>query len=475
MTRLALAKTLVYGTVTLQGNSHTFTASGSGTGTADRVSDAKKLAITAANSAAIIAARASIDKILTDNSSVLADLEITSLISNNLSTTVIVFRPLALSKIATTTDDIKYYLKQNVTIKADQWITVPSGKTLHGAVGNKLRNHGFLQLGDGSKTRSKDSTCSTDCSLCDTDNSCCSSFEVENNESIAVSSGECLKVDSKCTNNNSIDVNIGGTLIICSGGVMTNNSEIDVNGNLIICSGGVMTINSGGLMTNNSEIDVYGTVTINSGGTINNTGTVTINSGGLMTNNSKIDVYGTVTIISGGTINNNSKIAVYGTVTISSGGGINNNVENVLHGVPNFYVYGVLDVLGSFINYADVNVQGGGTVEIYLGGAMTNYLFIYINVGENGANGVLTTDSGGEITNKQFATISIAGIFTNDGTYDNEGQGSWLITRPLAGQIVNNGVINNKGQGSYSCKTTGTGSCNATGENSKCGVTCTYA
>ena len=152
MNRLALAKTLVQGTVTLQGNSHTFTASGSGTGTADRVSVAKKLAITAANSAAIIAARASIDKILLNNSAILSDLEITSLISNNLSTTVVVFRPLALSKIATTTNGINYYLKPNVTIEKDQRVIVPTGHTLSNTAETPLTLMGYLELGDAPQT-----------------------------------------------------------------------------------------------------------------------------------------------------------------------------------------------------------------------------------------------------------------------------------------------------------------------------------
>ena len=152
MNRLALAKTLVQGTVTLHGKSVTFSASGSGTGTADRVSDAKKLAITASNTAAIIAARASIDKILLNNSAILTDLEITSLISNNLSTTVVVFRPLALSKIATTTNGINYYLKPNVTIEKDQRVIVPTGHTLSNTAETPLTLMGYLELGDAPQT-----------------------------------------------------------------------------------------------------------------------------------------------------------------------------------------------------------------------------------------------------------------------------------------------------------------------------------
>ena len=166
MTRLALAKTLVQGTMTLQGNTYIFTGSGSGTATADRVPEAKKLAVAASNTAASAAARASIDKILTDNSAILSDLEITSLISNNFTTTVRVFKPIALASIATTTDGIKYYLNKATTIESDQWLTVPDGKTLSNSVDTPFTNYGFVQFGDSPQTSSasaklKDSGCSS--------------------------------------------------------------------------------------------------------------------------------------------------------------------------------------------------------------------------------------------------------------------------------------------------------------------------
>jgi hypothetical protein len=146
MTRLALAKTIVKGSITLQGITHTFSASASGTATADRVPEAKKLAVAASNSAATMAARASIYKILIDNSDVLSDLEITSLISNNLKTTVVVFKPIALASIATTTDGVNYILNPNVTIMEDQTCTIPVGKTLIGPAGNPFINNGYFQI-----------------------------------------------------------------------------------------------------------------------------------------------------------------------------------------------------------------------------------------------------------------------------------------------------------------------------------------
>lgn len=88
MTRLAVAKTLVQGTVILKGISYSFSASASGTGVADKAFEAVNLAILASNSAATVTACASIEKILSENSAVLSDLEITEAISNNLTTTV---------------------------------------------------------------------------------------------------------------------------------------------------------------------------------------------------------------------------------------------------------------------------------------------------------------------------------------------------------------------------------------------------
>ena len=142
MNRLALARTKVSGSVTLQGIPFTFTASGSGTATADRVPEAKKLAVAASNTAATAAARASIDKILADNSEVLSDLEITSLISNNLSTHVVVFRPLAIAKLATTTNGIDFFINKKTTIGPDQWLLVQKGQTL--SVCAEFQNHGYV-------------------------------------------------------------------------------------------------------------------------------------------------------------------------------------------------------------------------------------------------------------------------------------------------------------------------------------------
>jgi len=230
MPRLALAKTLVSGSITLQGNTFTFTASASGTERGDNVREAKKLAVAASNSAATVAARASIDKILTDNSTILTDLEITSLISTNLKTTVVVFRHIALELIAHSTDGSTFYLKPNVTIGADEMLTVPSGIKLIGQAGNPFTNYGIIQI-DGSFY-------------------------------IGAQGSKALKTEiiTDTPNNNAYKINVGGTLFIDTGVTFTNET--------------------GGCILN------YGTVT--NYGTINNKGQDTLIYNYITTSNTEL-------------------------------------------------------------------------------------------------------------------------------------------------------------------------------------------
>jgi hypothetical protein len=216
MTILALATTIVSGTVTLQGNTYTFTGSGSGTATAYRVLEAKKLAVAASNAAAISVARDSINKILTENSAVLTDLEITNLISNNLSTTVVAFKPISLESIASSTDGVNYTLNEQVTIEEDQMLTIPAGKTLIGLAGNPFTNNGYIQIygnfycgAPGSKALKTDIT-----------------TDYTNNGNYKVNSGATLTIDSGVTFTNS-----GSTSgITNSGGSITNAGTITCSG-----------------------------------------------------------------------------------------------------------------------------------------------------------------------------------------------------------------------------------------------------
>ena len=237
MTRLALAKTIVQGTVTLQGNTYTFTGSGSGTATADMVPEAKKLAVAASNTAAIAAARASINKILADNSAVLTDLEITSLISNNLSTIVVAFKPIALATIATTADGVNYLLNENVTIEEDQICKVPAGKILTGAAGNPFTNNGYFYIYG---TFYAGSTLS---------------------KSAAVKA----EISTDYTNNGGYQVDAGGTMTIDLGVTFTNGERASIYNYGTLTNKGTIT-NSGSY----SAIYNFGTLTNN--GTITNSG-----------------------------------------------------------------------------------------------------------------------------------------------------------------------------------------------------------
>ena len=333
MTRLALAKTLVSGTVTLQGNTFTFTASGSGTATADRVPEAKKLAVAASNTAATVAARASIDKILAENSSVLSDLEITSLISNNLSTTVVAFKPIALASIASSTDGVNYTLNPNVTIGQNQWLTVPTGKTLYGAPGNPFTNNGYLELGDTTQKSSSALKSSDCCTLIS-----CSTFPLTNNGNFTIKTGTCyaVTVSDICTNSKSITINSGGCLTINTGGALTNSESESA-----IFNSGCLTISTGGALTNfGSESAIFN----EQGGTFTNSGTIT-NSG----DRSSVSNQGTFTNNSDGTITNGDSSSVGNQGTFTNSGTITNGGDS--SSVSN---------QGTFNNEAEATITNSG-------------------------------------------------------------------------------------------------------------------
>ena len=297
MTRLALAQTLVSGTVTLQGIPYSFTASASGTAMGSNVSESKKSATVASNSAAVTAARASIDKILADNSAILSDLEITSLISNNFTTTVRVFKPLGLEKIATTTDGINYTLKNKATIGSGQWLTVPSGKTLYGVPDNPLTNYGYLQLGDGTQT-----------------------------------SSDCISVSVSITNNSEAMIPKGTCYELLSGYEFINADYRSLKNNGTLNNYGKIT-NSGdnSYVANNGTLNNYGLASINNTGQnahVLNSGTFT-NYANATINNS--NAYAAITnkcgstFVNNGTINNSgpnssSSAATSGTGTCTATG-----------------------------------------------------------------------------------------------------------------------------------------------------------
>ena len=418
MTRLALARTLVKGTVTLQGNSFTFTASGSGTATGDIVPEAKKLAVTAANTAAIAEARSAIDKILANNSAVLTDLEITSLISNNLSTTVIVYRPLALSKIATTTNGVNYTLIKDTVIGPRDWVTVPNGITL--TTKYHLTINGYFEVGDrpGSvsttlKTPTPTTTTarleySTDCS----NNGVCT---VIADATCTIDEGVAFVnyVDWKsvlynygtCTNKGTIANLAEGTqIVVYTGGIFTNES--------------VGTINNKGPAAN---INNYGG-TFNNDGTINNVGSPT----------DKILAAYVVNYYDG---------------SFTNKGTINNN--GYYSSVANYYEFNDNYYDASFNNMGIINNNGEGSV-------VANYT-TFTNTGIINNKG-----EGSVVSNRSYST-TFTGTFTNTntGTIYNSGNDS-TVTNDSISSFINNGFIYNTASSSSTTNSgawTGTGTC----------------
>ena len=312
MPRLALARTKVSGSITLQGNTFTFTASASGTGWDDNIPEAKRVAVAASNTAATVAARASIDKILTDNSAILTDLEITSLISTNLNTTVVVFRPIAIEKIATTTNGVDYKLKPNATIWEDEMLTVPSGIKLQGEPDKVLTNYGYLLFGDedtnGSglkETNSSKTICYTLISLYNSPGA-----------TVTQKSGTCLNISDGCSFVND------GTYILY--GKLHTYDEL-INNNIVEIYGGLYT-EDGGVVTNNYSLEIYdkGFYEVYEGGTTNNWGqshltiySGSFNNGGVFNNwntqsginNKSTNGTGTIYNLKTGVINNGGTCA----------------------------------------------------------------------------------------------------------------------------------------------------------------------
>jgi len=277
MNRLALAQTLVSGTVTLQGIAFTFTASGTGTATGNNVTEAKQSAITASNTAASAAARIAIDAILVNNSAVLSDLEITSLISNNFSTTVEVFRPIALKAIANSSDGMNYTLKRNLTIGADESLIISNGQ--HFETGKyTLKNNGFVQVGgSGDVNITASYTMSTN-----TDNA--SRWNIASNGLLTINPGVTFDqinytVSENYLHNSGIIINNGNiindtqysNIYTYSGSQLTNNGTITNAGSLTYIKN-----NSSAVFTNNGTITNAGpsTVLLNNGATFYNYGSI---------------------------------------------------------------------------------------------------------------------------------------------------------------------------------------------------------
>ena len=404
MTRLALAKTFVTGTVTLQGVSYSFTASGSGTATADRVPEAKKLAVAASNTAAVAAARTSIDKILLDNSAVLTDLEITSLISNNLSTTVVVYKPIAISSVATSPDGVNYTLKPNTTIGSNQWLTVPNGISLKTGK-YPFTNNGYFQVGEPASF----------VSTALKDNPPAASVEYSTDAS---NNGVC-EVYPDCTST----VDSGVTFENYDGGYLSNYGTLTNNGTIT-----------------NSQSTISGIyTTIQNFGTFNNSTGATINNGPSSYIENVFSSNYTNLFNNYGTITNSSWFSTDGTFNNYTGATITNNgYESYVNNV------------GTFTN--DGAITNSGSVSLL----------------QNHEGGIMYNNSGGAITNSgpdSFVTNYYdSSTFNNDGTITNSGDTSFLLNDSGAA-FTNNGTITNSGDSSSTTNEgtwTGDGTCGPT-------------
>ena len=415
MTRLALAKTIVSGTITLQGNTFTFTASSSGTATGKTVTEAKASATAASNSAAITAARASIDKILVDNSAVLSDLEITSLISNNLSTTVKVFKPILLKSIATTTDGVNYTLKQNTIIGTNQWLAVPNGISLKTGT-YPFVNNGYVQVGEP---------------LQDT--------------TIAQ-----IEYSSDSTNTGAVEVLTTGSSTIDAGVTFTNSTE-----NAYLLNNG--TCNNYGTILNSAEstsVQNNGTFTNYDGSTIENSGTV-LGGGGISSG-----------IINNGTFKNSasSTIKNSGISSFIINNGICNNYGTILNSgyftiVTNTVVQNNVDPNnGTFNNLAGSTIENsGGSSSISNAAKFYNYGTILnsgtnasINTFESFYNATITSSATIKNSGLQSSLVNSGGTFNNDAgsSITNNGANSTVyntVYNDNVGIFNNDGAITNTG------------------------------
>jgi hypothetical protein len=243
MSSLAVAQTAVSGTVTLQGIAYSFTASASGTAHGNQVPYAKKSATIASNTAAYSAARIAIDKILAKESAVLSELEITSLISNNFTTTVKVYKHIALASIATSKDGRNYFIRKKTTIWHKQCLIVPNGVNL--TINAPFTNYGYVQLGHKGSSGTI---------------VCTSNQPVNNITNWYNASGVIYNLHSGFANN-----------VITTQGVVTSTGKLINDGIFVVRNennaGGQGYINNNGA---NTSVTNFGTFTIETNGSIHN-------------------------------------------------------------------------------------------------------------------------------------------------------------------------------------------------------------
>ena len=219
-----LANTVVNGEIVIQGSSVTYSASASALDSSDTsFDDAAKVATINSNTAAIIAARKTIDDILVQYSYVLSDTSITSMINNSLNTNITRIFPRYLDRIANTVDGITYILKKNTTIAENQYLLIPNGKRFFIPEEFKFTNKGIFQIGvnradkSGLSAEPSSDKCTTIVSQ-----QAGSRSGITNNGPINIAVGACFTVYSASTSIIPIYRNQGGTI--------TNNGQFVVSG-----------------------------------------------------------------------------------------------------------------------------------------------------------------------------------------------------------------------------------------------------
>lgn len=390
-----LAKTSVIGEMLIQGNSVTYSATASAFNSSNiSFKYAAKVATINSNSAAIIAARNTVNDILKKYEYVLYEENITSMINNSLKTTIHPITPIGIDTIARKNNDQRYVLFKNTTIGPYDILIIKFNQSLQCPEGIVLTNNGIIQLSAKSTKNTQSISCACE--------------------------GIGLSISGECYNTGSIIVDSEHSYVVDSGGICKNNGIIEVK------SGGCCTISSGGVCTN------YATLTIDSGGC------VTIEDDGLCSNGDTTTCINAI-VYNYGTLNNYGILNNYYTI---SNGSIDAISNGSIDAIFNIYSTGILtnlatfcdgkhDEYGTIYNYG--TIVNSGSI-IHTGNYINNY-------------GKITNDNTGIFTvgwDDTDATVmqpcyyiypQESSIFTNDG----------ILTIQLNGEILENGAFTNNG------------------------------
>ena len=261
MPKYCLAETIVNGEVIIQGSSVTYSATASALASGSSFESAANVATIDSNTAAVIAARKTVNNILIEYSYVLSDTDITSMINNSLNTTVHPIIPIALKSIATTIDGKNYVLNKDTIIAKYEYLLIPKGKRLTVTGKFKFINYGIISVGEATSP-----TKTTGCVGCSSVNKATSTTCPTGSANPCCINGVCssgLTIDSTAvsstpTNYGTFSISAGSCLEIDAGVTYFNYSTFTNEGCIALM---------GGKFTNATSTDPVGT------GQLNNTGT----------------------------------------------------------------------------------------------------------------------------------------------------------------------------------------------------------